>query len=419
MWLQILKQIANQWRANSWIVGELFVVLILLWYGVDLIYNYEGAAMQPKGYDTENVFHLQVGSKPLELIDDADNRRAGEDFLALYKLIEDYPGVEEVCYYYGTTPYVTNGIMTEGYSSHADSSLMVASKIRYVSPSYFRVFKLEPLAGVFDEAKWLQAEYPMPALMSKALADSLFHTSVGDAVGKTCFNPYFLRGSNPRETNYKVMAVLPDHKIDDYQRYEPFIYLPASDVPLFWQSVAIRVHPDYVAGFAERFKEEMQQPFDRGIFYLETIRSYADMKASYDIEQGTVNYLNTIYAVIMFFICNVFLTVLSTFWFRTRKRYSEIALRMALGSSRRGILRYYVTEGICLLGLSTIPALPICINLQLADLTVNTLMDASVARFIGCFASAWIVLAIIIIAGIWLPARKAMRIQPAEALHDE
>lgn len=417
MFRQLITQLWNQRRANAWVFSELLLVCILLWYATDLIYNYTGAALQPKGYDTSCVFDLQVDTKPLEMLDDDDNRRAGEDFTYLYNLIRDYPGVEEVAWHYGTVPY-TGDIMYEGYCAHTDSLHTVDCKIRYVSPSYFRVFRLTPVVGQLDEEHWRSSEYPMPALMSTALADSLFHTSGQDAVGRTCFNPYWLNTKTPA-TNYRVMAVLPQHKLDDYQRYEPFIYLPASDRPLFWQNVAIRVSPDHAAGFAERFTQDMQQAFDRGIFYLHHIRSYADMKEAYDIEQGTVNYLNTAYSVIAFFVFNIFLSILGTFWFRTRKRRCEIALRMAMGCTRIGILRHYMAEGALLLAAAAIPAFVICFNLLVADLTVHTLMDATTPRFFGCFFAAVLLLLLIVLAGIYFPARQAMRVQPAEALHDE
>lgn len=145
MWKQIFNQIWNQRRANAWLWIELWIVAVLLWYGVDLVYNYEGAARQPKGYDTSYVFDLTVNTKPISVINDADNQRAGEDFTYLYNLIKDYPGVEEVCSYYGTVPY-TDESMLEGYASHTDSAHIVSSYIRYVSASYFKVFRL-PWAG--------------------------------------------------------------------------------------------------------------------------------------------------------------------------------------------------------------------------------------------------------------------------------
>ena len=69
--------------------------------------------------------------------------------------------------------------------------------------------------------------------------------------------------------------------------------------------------------------------------------------------------------------------------------------------------------------IAAVPALVISLNIVYADLTVHTLMDVTVARFIGCFMLSVLILAIMIALGIWFPARKAMKIEPAEALHDE
>lgn len=404
----------SQRHSNSWVWAELIVVLVLLWYAVDLVYNYEAAARQPKGYDTENVFDIQMNIKPALQNDSVLMSRSSEYLEQIYHLIREYKGVEEACFYYGTIPY-TNNDQGEGYAPHSDSTHWVNCLIRYVSPTYFKVFRLQPQAGSFDEARWDKNEYPMPALMSETLSDSLFSGRSG--VGETCFNPYFLNSSQP-ETNYRVMAVLPPHKTDDYERYEPFIYLPSPPLT-HWHHLAVRVSGDMVPGFKERFTKEMQGKLSIGPYYLYTISSYADMKEGYDIEQGTVNYLNTAYAVIVFFIFNIFLGMLGTFWFRTRKCRGEIALRMALGCSREKIFIYYIMEGMLLLGLAAAPAMIICANMQVADLTVHTLMDPTFGRFVFCFLSAVLLLAVIIFWGIYIPARRAMRVDPADALHNE
>lgn len=139
-----------------------------------------------------------------------------------------------------------------------------------------------------------------PCRLSETLSDSLF--SGRNGVGETCFNPYFLNSVQP-ETNYKVMAVLPAHKTDEYERYEPFIYLPSSPLT-YWHHIAVRVASNSIPGFTERFMQDMQGKLSIGPYYLYDINSYGDMKEAFDIEQGTVNYLNTTYAVILFFVFN-------------------------------------------------------------------------------------------------------------------
>ena len=92
---------------------------------------------------------------------------------------------------------------------------------------------------------------------------------------------------------------------------------------------------------------------------------------------------------------------------------------MAMGCSRWGVLKHYLTEGFLLLTVAAIPALIICLNIQIGNLTVQTLMDTSVGRFIGCFAVSIMILYVIVAIGISIPARKAMKVHPAEALRDE
>lgn len=82
-------------------------------------------------------------------------------------------------------------------------------------------------------------------------------------------------------------------------------------------------------------------------------------------------------------------------------------------------MAWLMGEGLMLLALAALPALIVAFNMQVADLTVHTLVDASPLRFAGCFAAALVLLGLMIVLGIWYPARQAMQIQAAEALHDE
>lgn len=68
---------------------------------------------------------------------------------------------------------------------------------------------------------------------------------------------------------------------------------------------------------------------------------------------------------------------MGTFWFRTRHRRSEIALRMAMGSSRGRIRWQLLGEGLLLLALASIPALMICSNMVMADVTFTEATDAT------------------------------------------
>ena len=94
-------------------------------------------------------------------------------------------------------------------------------------------------------------------------------------------------------------------------------------------------------------------------------------------------------------------------------------LEYAMGSSRGRIRWQLLGEGLLLLALASIPALMICINMVMADVTFTEATDATWGRFVICVSIVWILMALMVIAGIWYPASRAMKVQPAEALHDE
>ena len=139
-------------------------------------------------------------------------------------------------------------------------------------------------------------------------------------------------------------------------------------------------------------------------FYLFDIQSYKDQKIERDAAEGITPYIRSARLIVIFFVFNVFIGLMGTFWFRTRHRRSEIALRMAMGSSRGRIRWQLLGEGLLLLALASIPALIICINMVMADVTFTEATDATWGRFVICVSIVWVLMALMVIAGIWYPA---------------
>lgn len=121
----------------------------------------------------------------------------------------------------------------------------------------------------------------------------------------------------------------------------------------------------------------------------------------------------------IFLLLNIFLGIIGTFWFRTQHRRVEIALRIALGSTRWGICGRLMGEGVFLLLVSAIPALVVAWNLGYAELVEVTRMPFTEGRFAITILGTFILIAGMIVIGIGYPARRAMSIEPAEALHEE
>lgn len=407
MFTSILKQIWNKRRSNAWLFMELFIVFVLLWFVVDFQFTAMYVNREPKGYDTHLVYHVSIAINP-NLQGEYQGEAWKEAYMQMYTQVKEYSGVESACFYGGTVPY-EEGSMFQGYT--VDSIHRYLGHIRMVSKEFFEVFRVEMLSGSLDN--WDVAIYPRPAIASQDLADSLF--LMHPVIGQPFFDYY------APDRKYTLGGITPRTKLTEYDRYAPFIYVPIEDWMLSPESYAppmmsVRINKNIEKGFTDRFTADMRN-LAIGPFYFSQIKSYDEAKEIFDTE--TNNYLRTSLALVLFFIFNITLGILGTFWFRTRKRRGEIGLRMALGASRSVIFKELLSEGILILLIAVIPAWLICFNIWYVDLNVNVWMDPSLWRFLVGVGAALLLMLLMIIVGIWYPAMQATKIEPATALHEE
>ena len=148
------------------------------------------------------------------------------------------------------------------------------------------------------------------------------------------------------------------------------------------------------------------------------MRSFADIRRNY--QQANMNQLRNYCIGMGFLLLNIFLGLLGTFWFRTQQRRGEIALHKVNGATNRAVFSRLLSEGLLLLLIVTVPAFIIDFSLARAELNAwrnGTTQEWD--RLLLCAAASFVLIALMIVIGIWYPARRAMQVQPAEALHDE
>lgn len=415
MWKSALKQLWKNRKSNRWIFIEILIVSILLWYCVDFLHVTVRKNSEPMGVNLEHVYRLTLGAHLTQQIDrnnpDSIDALWINPLLQIVQLINDYPGVEASAYFFGSEPYNINR-MFQGYT--ADEENAYRGTIRYVSEDYGKVFKVKMQEGGFTD--WNISTSPQGAVISPELADSLFHSQ--SAIGKI-FQDYY-----EPDLRFRVTGISEPMKYNVYERYVPFIYTPFNMLRLSYTipRIGFRVSPEAdIPGFEQRFTEEMRSKLNIGPFYLFSVSSYDYQAEVYEKVIGISKYINVITGVILFFLFIIFLGVLGTFWFQMESRRNEIGLRVALGSSRKGVLRYFITESMILFSAAFIPALIVCANLAYWDVTYtyNDAMDYTPGRFwITLFFTALIMI-LVILAGVLIPAYRASKIHPVEALRDE
>ena len=406
---------------QSFLFVELLLVFVVLWYIVDWTLVTARVYHAPMGFDTEHCYNITVSKlgedSPLynpELTADDDM----DDLLRLTDRLRHCPGVEAVAISQNCFPY------NEGSNSIdlGIDSVAVNVRLLWVEADFFRVFRY----AFTEEAEFAKVEAAFrndEPVVSSNLTEG--HPELGGSASLPGREVLLLNyGKDVRRRIGAVgTPVRWSHFHTPSQWGGAFAALPLNAKRLRnfgdprYVTVSLRVSEDADKNFAEKLMNDADRLYQVGNLYLLDITPFSHLREICELED--MNEWKTQLCVLGFLLLNIFLGVIGTFWFRTQQRRKEVALRLALGSSRRGIFSCLMYEGVLLLTLAAVPAAVIAFNIGYAELVDVGKMPFDAGRFLPALALTWLLMALMIVAGIWYPAYGAMKVHPAEALHDE
>lgn len=413
---KLFTQVKNEWRSNLWLVTELLLVSVVLWYIVDYVYVKATVYNEPRGFDISHCYLIQMGhltGKSPDFIPGQSVEERRQDIKDLVERLRHRPDVEAVGLGQNSYPY--NG-SNSGTSVEYDTLRSPGWTVqRLVTPDFIRVFRYRGTRGETPEQLAEMLAYPKNFLASDNLYQRRYGVDLTSLVGKS-----FYLFQDTTET-YRLAASLQPIRYSDYEQgcfcYSMVGLLPEEMYGLGVE-LCVRVKADQDNDFIAHLKADSEKLYRVGNVFIADVRSFADIRRNY--QQSQTNLLRTYLFGTGFLLLNIFLGLLGTFWFRTQQRRGEIALMKSLGGTDRDIFNRQLTEGVLLLFIATVPA--VIIDWNLANAELNAWMDGSTlqwGRFIITASVSFVLIALMIIVGIWIPARKAMKVQPAEALHDE
>lgn len=417
MIIHLLKQIWNEKRSNIWLWAELLVVCVFMWYVVDSIYTTAVTYYEPVGFDITDTYLIELNTKTEKsstYIHPQDKTTTdGEDLLEIANRLKRLPEVEDVSISRNSRPYNNNN---SGFRFTLDTLTLTVLQ-RPVTPSFFNVFRYknigeggtQALISALQDGQIVVGENLLPAtykgdrrLMGKVLAevDDSTNTHRIAAVTHKVRYDNFWSGYDDRY----IAFALTEQKISSQQ-----------DVR--WMEVCLRVKPGTSADFPERVMELSDSQFSVGNMFIQKVESLQDIKRNNEVSQ--VNRVKSNLWMIAFLLINIFLGIIGTFWFRTQQRRAELGLRLAMGSSKRRIWNMLLGENVLIFTLAAIPATLICYHIGDSDIVERWTVEWGTIRFLSGMLITTVLMLLMIVSGIWYPARQAMKIEPAEALHNE
>ncbi|MDR1332771.1 MAG: ABC transporter permease [Tannerella sp.] len=428
MLTSILKQILNQRRSNAWIVAELMLVFCLVWYIADYLFVYTYNLNIPGHSDLRHAWQITLGEYPPNYSRYSDAESTDEareaNFERILRLLRDAPGIEAIAVLSARSGPASIVYMGSSLQSADDSTLFVPGQQVEVDPrdDFFRVFAHTTDGGRAASSRDFGLDDPRRIVITRSVAGRLFPDG-SPAVGRTVLY---------RREPYTVAGVIDDVKRFDYLRPQSTFYIfsdrhRAARLPD--AAIAVRSHPSAGKAFGEMFKADMTARLQVGNFYLRSIVAYTGVAEETAELFGISKDVRVRTYLMAFFLLNVLLCVTGTFRYRVNMRREEIGTRRALGASSSGVRNALLLEGLCLLTVAMLPAVAIEFHFVHAGLidtlgknaneTGLYLPDRTYLRFLITNAITWAVMAAVIIAAIWLPARRAAALTPAEALHYE
>lgn len=415
----------SQWRSNVWLVVELMIISVVMWYVVDLLTVMVRPMLESDGFNVENCFRISY-ARSGELKEGEPAMTELEEKRELIKRLRRYPGVEGVALSNCVEPFCSSFQGSYIIDVDADSTQYgdqgPSTRWGYANADFMRVFKIEGLRG---ETPDQLAEMIENGGLQVMVAENFYLS--GDSA-KMVDSSLDLLGhrlwKNGMDEAARLTAVLKNVKRENTtpQRLYSLILFTideSTDAGLAaGGDISIRVRPDAVNDFKEQFRNDMEKQFHVGLTYVDNIESYDDVRDSRNVTDDKVK--SRLYIVAGFLLLNVFLGLLGTFWYRTRQRMSEIAVRVTFGASRWSVFRRLVSEGLILLVIATVLAAGI--DCMLAHLEINMRQDEphlTYGMMAWTIGVTFLVSMIVVILGVYFPARRAMKVEPAIALHNE
>lgn len=417
---KLLIQIKNEWRSNLWLALELLVVSVVMWYVVDYIYTRAATYLEPRGFDVEHCYLVEMGQlteKSPDFVAEQTYEQHYADIMELVERLKRRPEIKAVSLSQNSYPYNGSNSTSEvRYDTLASPNWTIR---RMVTPDFVRVFRYR---GVNGETPEQLAE--MLDRNELLVSNNLFRKydiPMSEFVGK----PFYVMGDTTQSV--RLAAALQDVRYSDFQQARSsycMVYnlLDINRTTPGWintdNELCLRVKADQDRDFIERLKADSEKQFRVGNIFISEVRSFQDIRRNF--QQMQYNELRNYMMGMGFLLLNIFLGLLGTFWFRTQQRRSEIALHKAHGATDKAIFNRLLSEGILLL--TVVTPIALIIDYNLANMELNSWRNGTTLewdRLLLCAAISFVLIALMITIGIGIPARKAMKIQPAEALHDE
>lgn len=428
----ILKTLWARRRRNGWLLAELILVTVLSWIIFDPILVLTYDRLLPLGYDADRLCMVSVGMlRPQAPGYDAqatDSASLMQAYLSLVERARQHPDVEQATpvlsfTYPGSQGSSTAPLVAEGKTVGMD--LMYIEFLPHTR--FFETYGFRSGQGSMSPEQLSDHTYrESDVVLTEDALEGLFHTR---KYSRQCC--WTSNGSDTVRQSV-IGTVKPFKYASDWRMipvaFEPVLY-PDILSSLEDMHVVIRLKEGIsMDRFLHDFRPWMTRQMRAGNLYARNLKSYEAINRSRAFD-STVSVYRRNLGVALFFLINLCLGVIGTFWLQTRTRREEVGVMLSYGATPRRIRFQLLGEGVLLTTVATLTGCFLYLQYGLREGldTGSSWMQSSTSCWVDhfgqhfCVVSLFIyfILLIVVWTGIYIPARHISSISPTEALKDE
>jgi putative ABC transport system permease protein len=391
----------GRWTRSALLVAEVALSIVLLVGASLLIRSFGKLTSVDPGFAADRVLTFSV-ALPSTTYPEDHNRVSFYD--RLLERLQTLPGVEEAGMVQQLPMrggYVLS-FAVQGRPPAAPGDELSANH-RVVSPGYFSAMGIPLLRGRTLSDRDAE-QSPMVAVVDQAFVERHFPNE--DPIGRG------IDIGNGTDGFYEIVGVVGDvHHGGLDATAAPTMYVPfRQDVfSSMWIVVRTAAEPSTMIGTARQAVRELD-----GALPAFSIMPLSDVVSASVAERRFAMLLLGVFAFVALFLAAVGLYGVVAYG--VNQRTQEIGLRMAIGAEPAQVMRMVVGGGMKLATIGV--AIGIAGALALASLIASMLYGVTPFDPTSYIVTAGVLLAVAALA-CWIPARRAMRVDPLVALRQE
>ena len=447
---KILNNIWSQRTNNVWLFLELIVVCFVAWTQLDPIIVRLYYRSLPSGIDGDRMVVANIlSTRPYDIADDSmtqeerDNQywkreaEYGEEANVIKRQLLAIDGVEQASI---ADPVMGIYARTDLFSSPGGFSNMLryawqndtvlVNDICYAKDEhFFETYGIQPIAGC-KTSKEL-SDIDQGWIVSQSLAEHYFGSPEA-AINKELHAAFFADG----DWHQPIVAVVNDVHVSekDYNTWAVYSNNGTIRTGGSQNLIVLRLKPGINP---RRFAEEQNYHawnYASDNYAVASFTAYDDIgSARNQFAAPTLSYdFNLQIATALFFLVNLCLGVIGTFWMQTKRRTEESGIMRAFGATRRRVMLMFLAEGWVMATVSMFIACVLYLNyvkLGLGELCISphqpgtqpdpTWVADKPLHFLIVSAIVYLIILCTVLIGTAIPAVKIIGAKITNALRDE